>query len=368
MSQTLTQAHRDQLKPWAQKWIKNSLSTDPMTAEDRAIMRKAIDGQYLAANLKVPRNIVFVSSPFIVRYAGGFAAAIWRMKEGHKPTNLPKRSEIVGYPSALVEAAMAASSDVGRDELIPPQKANAPDYSKWYVYPEDPLQAANALGLGAYGMNLAGQSYDMWRGNNQWSAWAAYLSFFRHIVKLPLDYSKWQHYETACLHAGPMVMHPEFCIVSDRPEFLAVDEQNRPHNDNGPFARWRDGAELCCVHGTRIPSWILATPEKITVEKIEAESNTSVRRVMTDKYGTARYLIDSKAQVIATDDFGTLYRKEVPGDEAIVMCKVIDHSPDESGTIPEYFIGVPPDMKTPKQAIAWTFGKKEDEYNPDLQT
>ena len=76
---TLTEAHRKKLKPWADQWISNAMSTKPMDDEEKEICRKAVKGLYEAAG-KVPppdHRIVFVPSPFVGRFAAGFAAAIW---------------------------------------------------------------------------------------------------------------------------------------------------------------------------------------------------------------------------------------------------------------------------------------------------
>ena len=48
-------------------------------------------------------------------------------------------------------------------------------------------------------------------------------------------------------------MHDEFCIVSDFPEKIEVDEQNRSHNEHGPSHRWRDGFEIYHLHGVKFP-------------------------------------------------------------------------------------------------------------------
>ena len=151
---------------------------------------------------------------------------------------------------------------------------------------------------GKGGLACAAMAWRMSNGGNQWSAWVAYLSFFRHIAQLSLDYSKWQHYEAAAVHGGPRWMHKEFCIVSDRPEVLTVDDQNRPHNDTGPFCRWRDGTALYAIHGVRVPAWVVLHPERITLDAIKAEPNAEVRRVMRERYGEGRYLAETKAVVV----------------------------------------------------------------------
>src|SRR5215469_10152549 len=76
---SLTPEHRAQLGPWARRWIDNALSTAPMTAEDRRICKDAVRRLYRAAKLEPPpdHRIVFVPSPFVLRFAAGFASAIW---------------------------------------------------------------------------------------------------------------------------------------------------------------------------------------------------------------------------------------------------------------------------------------------------
>jgi hypothetical protein len=163
-------------------------------------------------------------------------------------------------------------------------------------------------------------------------------------------------------------MSPDFCIVSDRPEVLLVDDQNRPHCDNGPFCKWRDGSSLYAVHGVRVPAYVIEYPNHITVERIEAESNAEVRRVMIERYGLDRYLLDAHAQKVHEDDFGVLYRKDVKDDEPIVMVKVVNSTPETTGEFKDYFLRVPPNITRAKEGVAWTFGKTEAEYQPALES
>jgi len=233
---------------------------------------------------------------------------------------------------------------------------------------------------------------NMWNGGNQWSGWPAWLSFFRHIVKPDLDYSKFQHYEAAAIHGGPRVVHPDFCMVSDRPEILTVDDQNRPHNDTGPFCRWRDGFSLYAIHGVRVTRDIVENPEIITIDRINKEENIEVRRVMMARYGWNRYITDSGAKEIHRDDFGTLFRKEEPNGDPILCVKVVNSTPEADGSFKDYWLRVDaqlrplppgewpqqkkrewfaaqePQAMTAHAAVASTFGLRSEEYAPEIET
>lgn len=171
-------------------------------------------------------------------------------------------------------------------------------------------------------------------------------------------------------------MHPDFCMVSDRPRVLLVDEQNRPHCETGPFCQWSDGSSLFAVHGVRVPAYVILSPQKITVQKIESEPNAEVRRVMIDRYGglknradcQAKYLLNSGAKKIHSDDFGTLYRKAIPDDEPLVMVKVVNSTMEPDGSFKDYFLRVPPTMERARQAVAWTFNLPEMDYQPCMET
>jgi hypothetical protein len=130
----------------------------------------------------------------------------------------------------------------------------------------------------------------MRNGGNQWSAWVSYVSFFRHVAKLDIDYSKWRHYELCAERSGPRLMHAKFCLVSDRPAVLKVDERNRPHCADGPSHLWRDGWALHHWHGVRVPKRLIEAPESYTKDDILAFSNTEQRRALAERLGWDRYL------------------------------------------------------------------------------
>jgi len=124
-----------------------------------------------------------------------------------------------------------------------------------------------------------------------------------------------------------------------------------------------------------VPAFAVVKPEWITVKHIADEENAEVRRVLIERYGLTRYLLDSGAQKIAEDEFGEVYRTELPGDEPLVMVKVINSTPEPDGSRRPYFLRVHPEMRvlgkdglgdpqavTPLNAVASTFGMTGEQY------
>src|SRR3990167_1999237 len=71
---SLTDDHKKQLRPWADKWIANAMSTKPMDENDKSEMVKTIHGMYAAAKLDPPKHIIFVPKVLFFKDWRGF----WR--------------------------------------------------------------------------------------------------------------------------------------------------------------------------------------------------------------------------------------------------------------------------------------------------
>lgn len=165
-------------------------------------------------------------------------------------------------------------------------------------------------------------------------------------------------------NAGWFLPCRKICFVSERQMLVKQDDQRRLHNEQGPALLYPDGLAIYVWHGVRVSKHIIEEPGKITIGEIEAEVNTEVRRVLIERYGTDRYLKDAGAHEIHSDNFGVLYRKDLPDDEPLVIVKVMNGTPEIDGTCKEYFLRVPPTMKTAREAVAWTFALEEKEYQP----
>lgn len=90
------------------QWIDNALSCKPIES-DRDEIRRNIISLYACAGLPAPKNIVFVPSPFVLTFAGGFAAAIWHIR---------KTGFLFNKGDATCDATCDATRDATRDDLV----------------------------------------------------------------------------------------------------------------------------------------------------------------------------------------------------------------------------------------------------------
>ena len=157
-------------------------------------------------------------------------------------------------------------------------------------------------------------------------------------------------------------------ILQDRHCVLKRDAEHRLHCDDGPAVAYPDGWAIHAWHGLRVEPRLIENPETITIKEIDGESNAELRRVKIERYGRGKFVIDSGAKVIHSDDWGTLYRREMPDSEPLVMVKVVNSTREQDGSCKSYWLRVPPGMQTARQAVAWTFGKEETTYVPQKQT
>jgi hypothetical protein len=162
--------------------------------------------------------------------------------------------------------------------------------------------------------------------------------------------------------------YDKLSLACEYPEVVKTNNQGNLHCDTGPALVFRDGYKVYAINGVSVNADIIENRSGITVERIDAETNVEFRRIMVNLYGLQKYLEDSHAIPIDKNESGVLYRKDVRDDEPFVVVKVKNSTPDPDGTFNEYFLRVPPYIKTVGAAIAWTFGMEDGEYRPSAQS
>jgi hypothetical protein len=166
---------------------------------------------------------------------------------------------------------------------------------------------------------------------------------------------------------GTFWVFKDFCVATPVPR-IRLDERKRLHCETGPAVRYSEESAHYYLHGVSVPEKFVLHPEGVTAKEIDSQWNVEVRRTLIERYGQELYLWETGAQIIHQDDFGVLYHKYVQDGEPLVMVKVVNATPEPDGSFKDYFLRVPPDMQTARQAVAWTFGKTESEYDPDQES
>lgn len=201
-----------------------------------------------------------------------------------------------------------------------------------------------------------------------WAAYDSYLTAMRDIIGLQLpEHAAYASWEQAAIDGGFRVMHPEFCIISDFPEFIRIDDQRRPHCEDGPSHKWRDGWSLYHWHGTPIPAEWIEKKDKLTAKDALSQENLEMRRAAIEIVGWHRVLRDLGAKVIdehPDPHCGALVEVQLPD---LDRKSRFIHA--RCGTDREFAIGIPPECSTVIEAQAWLTGLPVSEFQfPSVRT
>jgi hypothetical protein len=134
-----------------------------------------------------------------------------------------------------------------------------------------------------------------------------------------------------------------------------------------PAVEYASGYKIYFVNGIVVPSHFIEKKNEMAFKMIKDQQNLELRRIMIDLFGRDRYLKEIKAKIIDHDErYGILWRGE-DGEgrqkETVSFVEVTNRT-EEHGQFRKFFIRVPPEMQTAHQAVAWTFYKTPETYNP----
>ncbi len=150
-------------------------------------------------------------------------------------------------------------------------------------------------------------------------------------------------------------------ILCHRPDVMRFDELGRLHALDRPAVAFASDLRLYAWHGTMVPRRVVDI-HFLDAERILAEPNGELRRMMIERYGLARFRREAGAERVHRDHWGTLWRVPVRGDEAVVTVEVVNSTPEPDGRRRRYELRVPPGMRTALEAVAWTFGLGPRDY------
>lgn len=194
-----------------------------------------------------------------------------------------------------------------------------------------------------------------------WGQLDCYLTAMRDVLGLRLpEYDAYAYWEQAAIYGGFRVMHPEFCIVSDFPDFIHTDENRQPHCETGPSHRWRDGWSLYHWHGVRVPGHWIEQRDTLDPAEVLATREVEVRAAGMAIIGMARLLDKLNHDIIDSDPdpmHGDLIEVHLPDlPEPVRYLKAFC---PRNKDICE---GVPNHITTVREAQAWRVGIPASEF------
>jgi hypothetical protein len=162
--------------------------------------------------------------------------------------------------------------------------------------------------------------------------------------------------------------YEDTALVLERPSELHVDADGLLHNPAGPAVTFADGWAIWALEGVLVPSEVIEDPDGYDARAALRTENVEVRRVVLEHLGWERVIRASGLRPIAEDEHGRLWTIPVEGAEALVLLEVLDATVRADGDQRRYVLRVPPTVRTPREAAAWTFGLSEHEYAPDASS
>jgi hypothetical protein len=384
---TDARSQAEALQATRRRWRQAALSTTPV---DMARAVAAMDALYEATIGRPPRHILLFASPLQCEQAGAFLNVSMRARP---PDWIDRRS-----PDILLEirrrmgpgggTPLRPVSDFYRTRLDEPVRRQlgqlhwdrpsvrgleeAREALLQQFRPEDP----NAVRSKAGKDWLRGNDLAVDRAANlgHWMGWVAereYTAMAFPTAALEGSGRLAAALRAVCEECGWCWLYPDFAVVSDRPQYIRLDGNDRVHAENGPAIGYRDGFAVYAIGGLRVPERIVMHPGGISFRDIQTEPNVEVRRIMLERMGHARYLQKSGAELVSHDETGALWQSMFTSYgrlHQLRFVEVVNGTREADGSYKHYFLRVPPNVTTARQAVAWTYGLTAEEYEPLIRT
>ncbi len=134
--------------------------------------------------------------------------------------------------------------------------------------------------------------------------WIYTYQYYIDILKLEIDDKARKGLDIMkrlCDNSGFHYVYDTFAVICDRPEKISLNDNGEVHCEDGPAIRYRDGFEIYAIDGHIVSKLIVMTPEKITTDMIQQEGYAEVSRIMIERYGLSKYLVDTGAKILDMD-------------------------------------------------------------------
>lgn len=191
--------------------------------------------------------------------------------------------------------------------------------------------------------------------------WLASHQFLREVCGITTETAGLEGLSTLAPQVGWVLPYEKVCWVSERPTRLEVDLQGRLHSKDAAALQFADGWAVHAWKGIRVSPWMIEHPDWISARLINRERDPRVRRCLIEILTPARFIALGEAVPVARDETGILWRRHWPR-QVWAAVEVVNGTPELDGTRKRYFLQVPPEMRSAREAVAWTYGMSEQQY------
>jgi hypothetical protein len=292
MITSISPAEEASLAVEAQKWIKIAFRTTPIEPH---IITSAIRSLYEVAKLNKPRVIV-VGSPRLMVFAHATASVLLKKHRIKSAVATQAHNDIIYM---TVRDAVYATLD----GLVPQKVLEALSDNP------DPKQACLDI-AGKAGLDEARNWSSNTQGGNANAAWVGTIAAYRDVLHLDIpELKQFAPYEQAAIEGSYRIMHEDFCMVSDFQMAIHINENNKPHNADGPSHQWRDGWKLYNWNGEPVPAHWIDNKASLTAKEVLKQSNGNKIRAGLEIINWEEVFDKGNSKVIDTDaEYGDLYK------------------------------------------------------------
>ncbi len=157
-------------------------------------------------------------------------------------------------------------------------------------------------------------------------------------------------FQSLVKNCGWIFPFENICIVSEPPQTLLFDNENRFHAEGKPAIEFADGYDIDVYHGTTLP-FIYGKhhPKEWQPSWLLKERNAELRKILIQEIGYSRIL--EELQAIELDSYQEYTLLQINSDidiEPIYLLKMICPSTQDI-----HVLRVPPEIKSAHEAITW---------------
>ena len=359
----LSEPQRVRLGEYARCWSELRSSTAPC---DRAAAQAGVERAYTAAGLPPPGDIVWGGGPLEIAHSWARARnTAGENVRAQVIDNACRRAEgaVDRTIGLAVKVALASEPGLTRTSAFCASIEQAVQRDCERVRPN--LRALLASLFASHSIGRLGFAACAFPFHS--TALLGALEYFHDVCDLRRQTAPVAGLWQIAKNASWMLPHRHVCWLAERPDAVRQDARGRLHFGTGPAVSYPDRWSAYAWKGVLVPPWIIEHPELVTVRTISAALDPQVRRCMIEIMTPERFIAQGGACRVSQDETGVLWRQRWRW-EAWAAVEVINGTPEPDGSLKRYYLQVPANMRSAREAVAWTYGLPEQRYRPAVRT